>query len=348
MTIARHVKHASLALIALSSVGVLQRAYANGTPSGTTINNQATVDYSVGGVNSDPDHERGSVVRGRHAASTSTCRRSARAQPSTSPGQVNVVTTFQLTNTGNSTQGYVLTAANEPTTTPLFGQQDNQDVNNLAQLRRQQRQRHLRGRHRHRDQHQLADHRPRRRERRGVHRRRHPGRGDQQPVRQRAPDCTSDGRAGQHDAAGAQRSAPTPRASTSCSADAGRDNSESAADQYHIRSAALTLNKTAAIISDPFNGTGIDRKAIPGAVIEYTITVTNNSTTTAADAVTVTDNIPANTTLRAGQHHAERGRDCRTRNFIAGLRHRMLRSVQAASLRTAATATVTFRVTINN
>ena len=51
MTIARHVKHASLALIALSSVGVLQSAFAVGTPSGTTINNQATVDYSVGGVN---------------------------------------------------------------------------------------------------------------------------------------------------------------------------------------------------------------------------------------------------------------------------------------------------------
>jgi hypothetical protein len=51
MTIARHVKHASLALIALSCVGVLQGAYANGTPSGTNITNQATVDYSVGGVN---------------------------------------------------------------------------------------------------------------------------------------------------------------------------------------------------------------------------------------------------------------------------------------------------------
>ena len=34
-----------------------------------------------------------------------------------------------------------------------------------------------------------------------------------------------------------------------------RHHSESAADQYHIRSAALTLTKTAAVISDPFNGT---------------------------------------------------------------------------------------------
>src|SRR4029453_11451592 len=50
MTIARHVRNAGLALIALSSVGVLQGAYANGTASGTTNNNQGAVDYSVGGV----------------------------------------------------------------------------------------------------------------------------------------------------------------------------------------------------------------------------------------------------------------------------------------------------------
>ncbi len=82
-------------------------------------------------------------------------------------------------------------------------------------------------------------------------------------------------------------------------ADAARDNSESAADQYHIQSAALTLNKTAAVVWDPFN-LASDPKAIPGAQVEYTITVTNNSTTTAAGAVTVTDNIPANTTFLPG------------------------------------------------
>ena len=50
MTIARHVKHVGLALLALTSLGVVQGAYANGTGFGTTISNQATVDYSVGGV----------------------------------------------------------------------------------------------------------------------------------------------------------------------------------------------------------------------------------------------------------------------------------------------------------
>src|SRR5262245_44434524 len=50
MTIARHVKNAGLALIALSSVGLFQEAYATGTGSGTVVNNTATVDYSVGSV----------------------------------------------------------------------------------------------------------------------------------------------------------------------------------------------------------------------------------------------------------------------------------------------------------
>ncbi|MGH8240125.1 MAG: hypothetical protein ACREXP_24355, partial [Steroidobacteraceae bacterium] len=104
MTIARHVKHASLALIALSSVGVLQGAYANGTPSGTTINNQATVDYSVGGVNQTQITSAlaSFVVDTRIDFNVQEVGTSATL---TSPGQVNVVTTFQLTNTGNSTQG---------------------------------------------------------------------------------------------------------------------------------------------------------------------------------------------------------------------------------------------------
>ena len=42
MTFARHLKRASLALIGLSSIGVLQSASAAGTVAGTTISNQAT------------------------------------------------------------------------------------------------------------------------------------------------------------------------------------------------------------------------------------------------------------------------------------------------------------------
>ena len=160
MTIARHVKHAGLALIALSSVGVLQGAYANGTASGTTISNQATVDYSVGGVSQTQITSAAAsfVVDSRDRLHCQ--RRSAPTRLRRIPGQINVVTTFRVTNTGNSTQGYVLTIANEATARRCSRQTDNQDVNNLRIVRRQQRQRHVRSRHRHCDEHQLADHGP--------------------------------------------------------------------------------------------------------------------------------------------------------------------------------------------
>jgi len=114
MTIARHVKHASLALIALSSVGALQSAFAVGTPSGTTISNQATVDYSVGGVNQTQITSAAAsfVVDSRIDLTVSEVSGNA---TQTTPGQNNVVATFRVTNTGNSTQGYQLSAVNEAT-----------------------------------------------------------------------------------------------------------------------------------------------------------------------------------------------------------------------------------------
>jgi len=52
------------------------------------------------------------------------------------------------------------------------------------------------------------------------------------------------------------------------------------------------------VISDPFNG-GSNPKAIPGAIIRYTIDIANSGTTN-ADAVIVADQIPANTTFLSG------------------------------------------------
>lgn len=56
----------------------------------------------------------------------------------------------------------------------------------------------------------------------------------------------------------------------------------------------LTL-KSVQTLSDPANGTS-NPKAIPGAVVQYTITSTNSGFA-AADSVTVTDSIPANTDM---------------------------------------------------
>ena len=346
MTIARHVKHASLALIALSSVGALQSAFAVGTPSGTSISNQATVDYSVGGVTQTQitSPTASFVVDSRVDLTVSEVSANA---TTTNPGQNNVVTTFRVTNTGNSTQGYQLSATNEASGATLFSQTDNQDVNNLRWFV---------------DSNAngtydagtdtatsintlitdadgesvivfvLADIPV------GA------TNGQYANVRLQAIAAVPGTNGGTLATATPTTTADNPTVVDIVFADAGRDATESAADQYAIRSAALTVTKSATVISDLFGST--NPKAIPGAVIEYSIVVTNNSTTTAADAVTVTDAIPANTAFVPGSITLNAGALPDT-NFIAGPPARVVVSsgVVAAN---GGTATVTFRVTINN
>jgi len=67
------------------------------------------------------------------------------------------------------------------------------------------------------------------------------------------------------------------------------DNRFEATGTYEVQAASLTVTKTSAVISDPFS-TGPNWKAIPGAVIEYTVTIVNTGAV-AADNVTVSDNI---------------------------------------------------------
>jgi uncharacterized repeat protein (TIGR01451 family) len=78
-------------------------------------------------------------------------------------------------------------------------------------------------------------------------------------------------------------------------ADPGRDVTETALDQYHVQTAALSVAKSSVVISDPFNLT-TNPKAIPNATVEYGITLTNTGTADAT-VVTISDSIPANTTL---------------------------------------------------
>jgi uncharacterized repeat protein (TIGR01451 family) len=59
-----------------------------------------------------------------------------------------------------------------------------------------------------------------------------------------------------------------------------------------ITSADLSMTKTALVVSDPINGTA-NAKAIPGAVIQYTITVINAGSEDATNVV-ISDSLPAN------------------------------------------------------
>jgi uncharacterized repeat protein (TIGR01451 family) len=61
---------------------------------------------------------------------------------------------------------------------------------------------------------------------------------------------------------------------------------------YQVAASVLTVTKTSAVYSDPINGT-TNPKAIPGAVVTYTITIANAGGGEAATNVTIVDSLAA-------------------------------------------------------
>jgi uncharacterized repeat protein (TIGR01451 family) len=311
MTIARHVKHASLALLALTSLGAIEGAYAAGTGAGVSINNRATVNYSVGSVaqtpiessptgNSNPGVNNGAnttfVVDNKIIHTVTELSGNA---TTTSPGATNVITAFTVTNLGNNPEGYQLTATNLTGGT-LFSQTDSTDVTNIRAFR------DVNGNNAYdagvdtetfintlaadasvtvfvvSDVPVTA------------------GNGQYANVQlaARAAVAGTNGATLVTQSAGADNPATVDVVFADAGATA-RDGIYEAADQYAIQSASLSVSKVATVVSDPFNGAS-NPKAIPGAVVRYTVTVTNASTTTAAQSVVLDDQIPTNTVFVAG------------------------------------------------
>jgi len=76
-------------------------------------------------------------------------------------------------------------------------------------------------------------------------------------------------------------------------------NNSDSVDVDLIPGPKLAVTKTAAVIDDPHTTT-VNYKAIPGATVRYSITIENSSGAATADAVVVTDDIPANTAYVPG------------------------------------------------
>jgi hypothetical protein len=72
-------------------------------------------------------------------------------------------------------------------------------------------------------------------------------------------------------------------------ADTGRNGIETGSDDYTVSAAALTVQKVSRVISDGVSAT--NPKAIPGAVVEYCIAVTNAAGGATATGVAVSDNL---------------------------------------------------------
>ena len=87
-------------------------------------------------------------------------------------------------------------------------------------------------------------------------------------------------------------------------ADADNDGVEVAGDGIEVQSAALVITKSSVVISDPINGVSPNAKAIPGSVIEYTITIDNTAGAVAAAGISITDVINAPAVFRDASNPA--------------------------------------------
>ncbi len=123
---------AALLVIATLSGLAAQNAMAAGTASGTSISNQASLAYTVGGVSQTGitsvatafvvDNKVNLTVTEGNTTFTTVV-----------PGQLAAVTTFTVTNNGNTAQDYALTGANVAAGQVLFALTDNfQAANVLA------------------------------------------------------------------------------------------------------------------------------------------------------------------------------------------------------------------------
>lgn len=75
--------------------------------------------------------------------------------------------------------------------------------------------------------------------------------------------------------------------------DAARDAAFSARSAYLVSSAVLSVSKTAALVCDPVNGNA-NPKNIPGAAVQYAVTITNAATATASATLSqITDALNA-------------------------------------------------------
>jgi uncharacterized repeat protein (TIGR01451 family) len=296
MTIIKRLKAASGLAALLSLFAAVQVAHATGTTAGTSISNTATVTYNVGGVNQAPitSAPTSFLVDNKIDLTVSEVGGAATV---VSPGQTAAVVTFTVSNTGNSPEGYQLQASNQANGTTLFGRNDNIDFAPLSVF---------------------VDSNANGTYDAGVD--------NVANINTLAKDATVtvfvvvnipngaanaqvanvrlQARAATPGSNGATLETETAGGDTAgvdvVFADAGRDATETADDQYFVQSAAIAITKSSAVVSDPFNGT-TQPKAIPGAVMEYTVSIANTGLASAG-GVSVTDTLNANLTFVQGAY----------------------------------------------
>jgi uncharacterized repeat protein (TIGR01451 family) len=315
----KQFKRASVACVALGSLFVSGQALAIGAAPGTPVDNIASVNYSVGGVaqtvirsapgagNSTPGAGGGSNTSFVVDRKIDLYMREVNNGPTinVAPGSVNQVTTFFVRNDGNDTQGVVLASA--AYAAAVFGQASNFTMTNIRAFVESTAAATGAA-----CQSPTAPAQP-------VGMQFTLGTDSALNIPTLAPDtCTwiyivadTPATATNNQYSNVQLTvtarAPTTLAvltDNSGNADvAGSIDvvfadplaSVSDRDQYQIATAAFTVTKASSVVDD-FVSTS-NYKAIPGAQIQYAITLVNNGGA-AADTISIADALPITTTFR--------------------------------------------------
>jgi uncharacterized repeat protein (TIGR01451 family) len=295
MSSRKHFKvMAALLAFAALALAVPLAAQAAGTTSGTQIGNTATIIYSVGGV-TQPQVSSGPTATFTVDNKVNLTVAASTANVSVIPGSTDRVLVFSVTNNGNTTQAYGLSVYSRGTDSfDMSSIRVYRDVNNNGTLEIGTDTLYV----------------------------------DPTTFGNLVSDATftvlvvadtpaplanaetavQDLVATTYDTGGLVVTAQTTTATAGVDVvfadipgtwtnDINRDGEHSAVGTYTVSAAGIAVTKSTAIYSDPFNGT-TEPKAIPGAVITYTVTVSNAAGGSQATNVTITDIMPANVTFK--------------------------------------------------
>jgi hypothetical protein len=270
------------------------------TASGTVISNSATLGYTVGGVAQTAITSAAASFTVDKKVDLSVVAVDV-AAVAVNPGQAGAVTTFTVTNLGNDVQDFSLAAANVAAGQALFTKTDNFDTTGISVFVENGLAAGYQSSGPNQDTATYIDELA-------------PGasktvyvlasiplaqvNGDAALVSLKATALAGGGVGVQGAALVATVGANTAGVDTVFADAAGSDDivrnaDYSARDAYFVSSAILSVSKTATLICDPANGNS-NPKNIPGAAVQYAITITNAATATASATLSqVTDALVA-------------------------------------------------------
>jgi uncharacterized repeat protein (TIGR01451 family) len=345
---------ASASVLAVSAI-VASPAFAAGTTAGTDIINTVSLDYKVGGIDQPQITATDTFKVDRKVSLT--VAEVGTTSTSVSPGQVAAVTAFSVSNASNAPLDFALAVSQPGGGTAAHGGTDNFDVSDakmyadtnnngsydagtdleityLDQVAADTSKTVF----------VVAD----------VSLGRSTGDVARVRLSATAAEATAAGSQGstvaQTSGANTNDVVDTVFADTNANGNVARDGIHFAEDDYTVLAASLIATKTSRVVSDPFNGT-TDPKMIPGAVVEYCISVANASGSATARNVNVSDSLPAETTYDAAfgikLNGTVTGSSCNADGASGGSYASGTVSGTLSDIAAGVTRTLVFRVTVN-